>query len=419
MSEVDRPSDARLLLVQIGGEGRAIPAGRVVRIVGTHPIARTPFLPSGIGGVVAVGGKVIPLIAPGATLGLAENSADQLVLVTVDEQSYALPVDRALHVGAGESGDDIGPPQLVDLDALPEHPASPANQVQFLASVDMAASESALTAAPGEETGVLIVETETSREFLPLDSLVEIGDSLPVVAIPDPIFAGAILHRDCLVPAISLDALLGRTPAGDVESFVIVEAGEGCRCALGVKRVVGLSPQPQTDPLLDLAALLANLLRRPASAALPKDAPPKEETDAGAPLYLLVELDGRTCAFALGSVAHVHTDCPVLKVKSAASDKLVGATAVGGRILPVIDLAKALGISCGPGTSFVELKSSNGEPFLVAVNRIVGTAAISQDAWIQSEASDLIGAVARHQGKLVWILQASLVAERGGSRHAA
>jgi chemotaxis signal transduction protein len=398
--------DAKTVLFMLGDHRCMISADRVVRIDGARPITRVPLLPPEVAGIVVLGGKVIPVLALRSMLDLPAQAAGELVVVSSGGGNYVLLVDRVLLIGASTA--EQQETLFIDVDALLGRILSSELAVGMpLSSADITESTPSAPKALLEDRA-LAVETETSRELLPLEAVVELSETLPVVAIPDPILAGAVLHRDRLVPLISLDALLGR-PASNGASFVVVEV-EGRRCALAVKAVIGLSAE--TADTVDLRSLLTNLL--PAAAPVAPETQRQTPANAASLRYLLVELTGRTCAFALSSVTRIYAGCRVLK--ASAGHAVVGVTSVGGRVLPVLDLARLLGIDAVPGMQhFVELKSST-ETFVVGVDHIAGVVSIGQDILVRQAEGGAIAAVAQLDGKLVWILAASLLAERAGAR---
>ncbi len=397
--------DAKAVLFVLGDMRCMVSADRVVKIDGAQSITRGPLLPPEVAGIVVLGGKVIPVLALRSMFDLPAQAEGELVVVNSGTGNYVLLVDRVLWIGA--SGGEQQEALLIDVDALVGRVLPSEWAVGLsLSSADMTESPAGAPKVLLEDRA-LAVETETSRELLPLDAVVELSDTLPVVAIPDPILVGAVLHRDRLVPLISLDALLGR-PASNGASFVVVDVA-GRRCALAVKAVIGLSAE--TAGTVDLRSLLTNLL--PAVAPVAPETRRQAQANA-TPRYLLVELAGQTCAFALASVARIYADCHVLK--ASAGNAVVGVTAVGGRVLPVLDLARLLGINIAPGVqTFVELKWST-ETFVVAVDRIAGIVSIGQDLLMRQGEGGAVAAVAQLDGKLVWILAVPLLVQRAEER---
>ncbi len=107
----------------------------------------------------------------------------------------------------------------------------------------------------------------------------------------------------------------------------------------------------------------------------------RAKAEVAASRYLLVELANRTCGFALATVAHVHSERQVVRAPKTADSLAVGVTAIGGRVLPVLDLAARLRLPAkAPKPNFVELYYPEGGTFVIAVERIAGIATIAQEA---------------------------------------
>jgi chemotaxis signal transduction protein len=411
---------ASAVLFWLGGECCAVLADRVTRVVSAPPINRLPLLPQEVPGVVALGGKVVPVLNLRRILGLpAAFDGGELILATIGTQAFALPVDRVVQIGVDswtkESRWRGAPVRLLHIEEMLER-FLPNEATAILASVAMAQSLPVQqTPALRTHSAALVVETASSRDLLPLDCVVELSETLPTVSIPEPgtIFCGAAFHRGALLPLVSLDALLGRPDMSAGGPFVVVDV-DGRRCALGVKRVVGLSTNAAN--VIALRPLLLSLLPEPRATM----APIAQLLQAGGGArYLLVDFAGRTCALALNSVAHIHAGCRVLRAPTGAGSKVVGVTAIGGLVLPVLDLGALLGLPPqAQMQQFVELKSPQAGTFVVGIDRIIGIISIGEDALVRSAEGSAIGSVARLDGKLIWILEPSFVAEHGGANAA-
>jgi purine-binding chemotaxis protein CheW len=422
MADPCSESAASAVLFQLGGAYCAVLADQVARVVGAQHITKLPLLPPEVLGVVALGGKVAPVLDLRRVLELpASDKEGELILATAGAQTYALPVDRVLQIAAGiwagESQWRGAPVRIVHVEEILER-FLPRGALAGTGLGGTEISQSATIPAqqsPDLRTRSLAIETESSQEFLPLDCVVELSEELPLVAIPDPSgkFSGAVLHRDVLLPLVPLDALLGRAQGSKNcgSSFIVVNA-DGRRCALAVKRVVGLSAE--RGGVIDLRSLLLDILPEPRSA-VPSPLPQGVQSAAGT-RYLLVELAGHSCAFALDSVAHIHAGCHMLRAPAGAGSRVVGVTAIGGRVLPVLGLAALLGVAAKPRMQqFVELKVQLGDPFLVALDRVIGIVSIADDALVGVAEGGAVSGVARLDSKLVWILAASLIAAHGGA----
>ncbi len=429
---------ARDLLFWQSGQCWAIPAERAVKVIPTQPLTHLPFLPPEVLGVVAISGKVVPVLDLPMMLGLPKHESNdaELVLVAIGTETYALRVERVLQIAASADYWHDDPVHRIDIDDLVErHVRGNATALMGFAGLDAARIETAnrspaasppaarqQTTMLGVRGAALAVETASSYEFLPLDLVTELSESLPVAAVPDPspVFAGAAFFRDRLLPVVCLDALLSRPPAEPQAHsvFVVIEA-DGRHCALAVKSVIGLVPNAEPESLVDLRQLLKNLLPDADSgstSAMPTAMQTPPETQAET-RYLLVELAGQMCAFALTSVAHIHAGCRVIPAPATAESAAIGVTAIGGRVLPMLDIAALLSLAATQATpQFIELGSQQTGPFMVAVDRIAGIVAIADDALIPPPESGAIHAMVRQNTGLVWILDASLIAEQSGWR---
>ncbi len=260
----------------------------------------------------------------------------------------------------------------------------------------------------------LVVETGSSRELLPLSDVVELSEPLPIVSPPDgsTLFTHAIIHRDMALPVIDLDALLGRAVenAEKPGAYAIVEIDDR-RCALAIKRVVGLSAEAGGKRVIEVRPLLVDLPlpAQPAEAT----SRPRATTEAAASRYLLVELANQTCGFALAVVVHVYSARQVVRAPKTDDSLAVGVTAIGGRVLPVLDLAARLGLPTkAPTPNFVELHYPEGGTFVIAVERISGIATIAQGTLSHPTDGRPINAMTQLGAKSIWIVTPALIARR-------
>jgi chemotaxis signal transduction protein len=268
--------------------------------------------------------------------------------------------------------------------------------------------------AYGARPKFLVVETESSRELLPLSDVVELSEPLPIVPLPSgsTMFAHAIVHRDIALPMIDLDALLGHAAENAYKpgAYAIVEIDDR-RCALAIKRVVGLSAEAGGKRVIDVRLLLADL---PLAVQAPEATSRYRATAAAtASRYLLIELAGQTCGFELAAVVHLHSERQVVRAPRTADSLAIGVTAIGGRVLPVLDLAARLGLSTKvPMPNFVELHYPEGGTFVIAVERISGIATIAQEALSHPPDGRPINAVTQLGAKSIWIVTPALIAKR-------
>ncbi|MGO9133852.1 MAG: chemotaxis protein CheW [Methylovirgula sp.] len=412
------------MLFMLGSICFAMPTESILRVVGSQPLMGLPHLPTFLMGVVAIAGKVVPVLDLRRLLDLPEETeAAELLLIAVGADHYAMRVDRILRI-ANASFDELqaADEQIcgIDIAALiaahvRDVPRGPALSAATLAAAPSAAS-GALRAE--QRSRYLAVETASGQEFLLLDQVAELCETLAIVALPDPsgLFMGGAFYRGVLLPALALDILLGR-PAGDAApgGFVMVNV-EGRRCALAVKRVIGMVPDTQDhlDLRTPLVALLPQNNDQGLAAQVSAQALRTDDTD-----YLLATIGTRICAFALASVAHLHESNLISRVPRGAGEAVMGATAIGGRVVPVLDLASQIGLPKPAAESpMIEFKSAGGT-FVVLVDRILRIASIAPEALMASPENMMVQAVVRRDDDLLWIIDAAAVVEMRQSSYAA
>jgi chemotaxis signal transduction protein len=418
MSEPEITTDKSVVLFARGGRIYAIAADRVSKVVAMPTVVFPPLLPEGLDGIAAIGGKVVPILALPAT-----GAGRELVLVTCAGDDYGICVDNVLRMTNRSA--DVSMAQPVDIDALvaklrlAARSANAPREESSAPALAAISADAAGTAPP--RSAAIAVETHNATYLLPLDCVIELRESLAIVSLPDPrpIFLGAGFHRDELLPVISFPALLdGATSDEPASAFVVATAGNR-RCILAVKSVSGIARDADPNQVIDLTALLNGVLPEDARTAAPQ---PKIATEARATRrYLLVEYAAQACAFALEAVARIHARPPLLGVPGMGATSLAGIAAIGGRILPVLDLGKAFSLpEMESGGSLVELKLPQTETFAVAADRILGIVAVASDALLRPPEGSAISALARIDDKTVWILEPSVMAEHAGwGRHAA
>lgn len=411
-----------LMLISLAGETQAVPADYVTRVLPAPPLRSFPLMPPGIVGVVAVAGKVVPVI------DLPIEEGRELVLANVAGHTYAFRVDKALRFVAANDGAQVEARSL-DLSDLIQHAYRndlSANQsLSALAATAPALSRQETSSAVSQpsalQTGALIVETEASRHLLPLSLVGELKETLPIVTLPDssPHLVGAAFYRDELIPVICLQALLGgkRVDRSSWGGFVVVANDR--LCALAVKSVVGLSRDAEATNIVDLKALLEAAMPeadhgRVRELSLESQAPTTETP------YLLVDVAGQRCAFPIASIVHIRDACRVVDAPTASGSIIARIAAIGGHILPVLDLHSLLGLSANIETNqLLELKAPQMGTFMVAIDSVIGIMPIAQEALLRAPEGTTISAIAETQTKPVWILEPAAIAESAGwSAHA-
>jgi chemotaxis signal transduction protein len=424
MDEIASPGPAAiasLMLVSLDGAAYAIAMAHVVRVVEPQPLMRLPNLPPHVLGVAAIGGSVVPVLNLRWLIGACEGDIgddNDLIVISAGDGQYAIHVNRILQIGVEASPGAVTwngeSAHFLDIETMLAAHTRAVQRPLALAAAHMglapvSASEPQKSMLPVVS---LAVETAGMHIFLPLGDIVELCETLTIAAVPDPrpLFIGAAFFRGALIPVIPLDALLGRTIGAEQWGGFVVLDVEGRRAALAVKRVIGRVPQ--SPAAIDLHDALIALLPPPkesdfvgAGRAMPAAAR-GEASD-----YLLARIGNRTCGFALDSVAHLHEACDISRAPAGTGKWVIGATAIGGRVLPVLDFAAQLGLAkLAPGTAMIEFKSSGGA-FIVPVDHIIGITSIASEALLASPKGGTTKAVVRRGDDLLWIVDAPAVAE--------
>jgi chemotaxis signal transduction protein len=427
----------RAAVVRLGGRIWAIPAAQVLKVLPHQTIRPSPGLAASVLGVVAYAGEVLPLLDLRAMLKIeSRHDGGELLLVEIAGEKYTVPVDQVLQVLTVDEdeflwrGEKVGVIDLSDLLAqtLSARVAATTNTQAMQAPEQTAPADIADLPALHEiraaTAASLVVDIENSRERLPLYSVVELCETLPIVAVPDPnpLFHRAALYRDTLIPVVSLDALLGHPTSGGEKdgAFVAVDI-VGRRCALSVVRVVGMSNEPAA--ITDLRGLLLDQLpdgeaEFTASSAIRRHVGVETQSR-----FLIVEAAGRVCGFALDSVAHIHPAGHVAPTPPLPHAQKLDVTALGGRVVPVLHLAQELDLQeTARPQHFIEFKSKEAEAFVVAVDRVRGIAAIERKSLLAPPQGSKINAIVKNgaDAPMIWIIDpASFLTGAEGSSNAA
>ncbi|MEJ0052428.1 MAG: chemotaxis protein CheW [Methylovirgula sp.] len=103
------------LLFSLSGTIFAVAMDNVIKIIPMPPVTSLPFLPEGVDGIAAVGGKVIPIL----TLLNADSDARELVLLKYEDEDYGVRADRALRIADESVIASLGvAAQIVDITEL-------------------------------------------------------------------------------------------------------------------------------------------------------------------------------------------------------------------------------------------------------------------------------------------------------------
>jgi chemotaxis signal transduction protein len=341
-----------------------------------------------------------------------------LLIIRDGGHEYALRADRVMRF-TGSHADTAKSDTAVFVDvseliAELRFPDQPIGKPSFESGASYAEELNALAdATPSVSISrkSLAIDVGNATRFISFANVLELADRLPMLHLPEPppFFAGAAFYRGTLLPVISAGALLG-TPA-EVDdgqgALVIVEVG-GHLCVLAISKLIGISHQARFEDTLDLDALLTPLLEDWTPSARPTA---QNESSSFGEQYLLLECSGQLCAFAADAVAHIHEGVHLCNVPAAARASLAGVAAVGGRILPVVELAELLKLPPAPDTqNLVELTIRRNETFGLLAEKIVGLQSLPPAAFLRPPENTMISALATIDSKIAWILDPAVIA---------
>lgn len=428
----------RAAVVRVGGRIWAIPAAQVLKVLPHQTIRPSPGLGGSLLGVVAYAGEVLPVLDLRAMLKLEpRRDAGELLLVEIAGERYTVPVDQVLQILSSDE-DDIWwrgeKAEFIELSDLlaqtrPARVAASVNPSQDPEAEAQGTSTElpflpALHEIRAAAAASLIVDTENSRERLPLYSVVELCETLPLVAIPDPnpLFKRAAFYHETLIPVVPLDALLGyATSGGETDGAFVVVDIVGRRCALSVARVVGMSNEPAA--ITDLRGLLLDHLPDDEPEVAVASASRRNIAIETENRFLIVEAAGRVCGFALYSVAHIHPAGRLGPTPPLPNAQKIDVTAVGGRVVPVLHLVEELELEeTARPQNFIEFRPTEAETFVIAVDRVRGISTIERKSLLAPPQGSKINAIVKNgpEAAMIWIIDpASLLRVSEGSSNAA
>jgi purine-binding chemotaxis protein CheW len=259
-----------LLTFRVADRRLAVDPARVAEVVRRPLITRVPHAPPGLSGVASVRGRIVPVIALGRLLGLAETAgALERLIVLEGALPVGLVVDEVtgLETGAGDRffSEDGGFVSAARLDALLEAAFSTFRR-------GGAASRAAprATQAPSPERAAdiaLLAFTLADQPYaLPLETVREVIATPPdLTKLPrtDAAMLGVANVRGRLTPVVSARVLLGLpyAPLG-TDSRVVVTTVGGAAVGVGVDRVTEILRAPA-----DRIGAVPGLLNRAAGEA--------------------------------------------------------------------------------------------------------------------------------------------------------
>jgi chemotaxis signal transduction protein len=424
------------LLFELGGRLFSVAAARVHGVVEPPIPAACPFAPAAVEGLVALGGRIMPVVDLEALLaGQAARphaaGAGQVIELESGVGRLAVRVGRVLALVPGETSVWEG------------------RAVSFLAAADIVLGEASGTAGPmtdagGEGVGesaapevvaearsapFVVVALGTARYAFPVGSVQEIaphGEIWPIPEAPAAVLGLAYL-RGAPLPVVSLAALLAQpqTPG----ALLLVLAQEGGRLALAVDTVIGVRRFAPTgggeevhldddgavvvplDPALLIPAAIARRFRSwKASAAV--------GASAGTATRLLVTFvaAGEACALPLDEVERA-VDYRMPAGLPANRGRLSAAIEVGGDVVPMIDLRARLrpGLDAGPPGACLAIRIG-GHAYALAIDRLDRLAPVPEaEIEAVSGVDGPVVGVSRLGGRPLWLLSAGRLIEAAKS----
>jgi chemotaxis signal transduction protein len=418
--DVSPTETEQLLMVRGGARLWALPVARVLYVGALGPLLRLPYASRFFSGAVAHRGEVLPVFDLARLLGTEDPTAAFVAFVRRAGQTIGLRLAgiEGVRPFAGEDA------AMLDLDAL-DVPAPRPRPVLSNA----AHRREAVKAPPPPERGLRIMLAGQAF-WLPLDQVAEVLDAAEPVAVPwaDPRVPAILMRASEAIAVVRLDLLLRSPsapadpmPAGTMPGNTMIVCRVGrLRVAISVDSVEGLTERGAT-PKLELQSLLQALPGAHKPAAPPPVPPLPSETTA----YLAIVMATQPCLLPLRSVrsvaAHVHpTALP------GAPANLIGARAMGGQILPVVDPRATLRLPDDePASVDVEVAPPHGPAFVLAVQQLDGIVRLAATEVHATDlhstgsplgknlpGSEVVGGVVRLGGRLAWLLIPSALAPR-------
>ncbi|MET7246650.1 chemotaxis protein CheW [Methylobacterium sp. EM32] len=219
-----------------------------------------------------------------------------------------------------------------------------------------AGRERVLVVALADDGPRVALPAERVRALAPIPALTRVPGA--------PAFlAGLAERRGMALPVLDLARLLApatvrNRPSPALQGRMVVAEANG-PVGLLVAGIVGLEAEPGGVAILDLPALVADLLpRRPGGAADVEASRSHAEPQPASPdaAFLALTVAGQTYALPLGAVEAVTRRPKAVAPASGAGSFFPVAMPWRGQALPLVDLATRLGLAGGAGTRVAVLR---------------------------------------------------------------
>lgn len=377
-----------LMLVELSGTRFAVPLERVVGVTETAKVTPLPFSPPGLEGVVMALGQIVPQVATGRAVGLAQGEGGVLLVVSDTDGSLALRIDRVIGLiqcdpasltAEGADGTPLGthriihdghPVPVLDVTRLAlDTTVALAPGGQALLATEAAGAADAEPVPDKTIQSYMRVEIAGDPYALPLDAIGDLMVLPDIRRMPDaPAWVtGLFDYRGQPFLALDTARLLG-SAGGEAGSVGIVVPYGGRQVALlvtraaGVERIADEALHPMALPMagiesyhvdpaggivgiISVAALLgqiAGTLTEIAPRPTPVEAVAAVADEAPARRILTVQAGGQVFGLPLERVKRIEASVTLSPLPFDGGG-FHGMADVGDAVVPVLDLRRCLG----------------------------------------------------------------------------
>jgi chemotaxis signal transduction protein len=389
------------MLVVRGGRRRwALPLPGVIRAGAVDRLTRLPHAPKVWCGATSWHGRVVPVLDLARLHGTEEPDAGLVVLVTLGGRIVGLRVAEIEGLrSARESGAESGV-EILDLDKIELPPLA----ARHTASETSASRRTDTVSAP-EERG-LAMTIGGQAYWLPAAQVVEVLETGSVIDVPwaDPLVPAILPRGTGMLPLVRVDRLLGLEAAA-YGPLVVARAGSR-QVAFQIDDISGIAVGGTTR-VLALAGLLESLPGGEPETARPAVKSARIADDA----WLSFILEHQLCLLPLHMIQSVSAGSRLAALPAGAPRGLIGARAIGGRILPVMDQRQALGLFANePSTVDIVVTPREAPHFILTARQIDGIVRQRADMVRSTGSQAMIDGVVRLGDRLAWMLSPSALA---------
>ena len=386
----------RMLVVLSGRHRFALPLPRVIRAGAGDRLIRLPHAPKVWCGATSWRGRVVPVLDLATLNGTEDPNAGLVVLVTLRGQIIGL---RVAEIDGVRSAAEAGA-EMLDLEEIDLPPPN----ARHGASEPSASRLTETVSAPEERGLAMTIGGQTY--WLRAAQVVEVLDPGPVIDVPwaDPLAPAILPHGKAMIPLVRVDRLLGLEAAAHGP---LVVARTGSReVVFQVDETSGIAAGG-TARVLPLAGLLE---QQPGGEPEP-DRPAVESARVADETWLSFVLEHQVCMLPLRVIQSVSTGSRLAALPAGAPRGLVGARAIGGRILPVVDQRRALGLSANEPSAVDIVVAPRGAPHFILVARQIDGIVRLGPAMVRSTGGQtMIDGVVRLGDRLAWMLAPAALA---------